>query len=82
MKDYLENEGFGVFEGSKQVIRAAFQAQIIADAEQWMAAVKQRNLTSHTYNGLVLCEGIDFIAKIFSPLVMKLYEDMKKLCMG
>lgn len=80
IKDYLENEGFGEFQGSKQVIRAAFQAKLIGDAEQWMEAVKKRNLTSHTYNSLVLGEGIDFITKTFSPLVIKLYEDLKKLC--
>jgi nucleotidyltransferase substrate binding protein (TIGR01987 family) len=80
IKDYLENEGFGEFQGSKQVIRAAFQAKLIDDAEQWMESVKKRNLTSHTYNNLVLGEGIDFITKTFSPLVIKLYEDLKKLC--
>jgi nucleotidyltransferase substrate binding protein (TIGR01987 family) len=82
IKNYLENEGFGEFQGSKQVIRAAFQAKLIDDAEQWMEAVKKRNLTSHTYNSLVLDEGIDFITKTFSPLVIKLYEDLKKLCTG
>jgi nucleotidyltransferase substrate binding protein (TIGR01987 family) len=81
IKDYLENEGFGEFQGSKQVIRAAFQAKLIDNAEQWMESVKKRNLTSHTYNSFILDEGIDFITKTFAPLVIKLYEDLKKLCM-
>jgi nucleotidyltransferase substrate binding protein (TIGR01987 family) len=83
MKDYLTAEGFDEPAGSKQTIRSAFAAGIIGDAEQaeqWMAAVERRNLASHTYNSLVLDEGVAFITETFYPLAQKLYEALKKKC--
>jgi nucleotidyltransferase substrate binding protein (TIGR01987 family) len=83
MKDYLTTEGFDEPAGSKQTIRAAFAAGIIGGAEQteqWMTAVERRNLASHTYDSLVLDEGVAFITGTFYPLVQKLYEVLKKKC--
>jgi hypothetical protein len=82
-KDYLSAEGFDEVQGSKQTIRTAFAAGIIGDAEQteqWMNAVERRNLASHTYNSLVLAEGVAFITGTFYPLVQKLYRVLKKKC--
>jgi hypothetical protein len=42
-------------------IRVAFQDEIITDAENWMEALKKRNLTSHTYNENVLNETMVFL---------------------
>jgi hypothetical protein len=55
----------------------------IGDAEQteqWMTAVERRNLAGHTYNSLVLDEGVAFITGTFHPLVQKLYEVLKEKC--
>jgi hypothetical protein len=46
----LENEGYDAVKNGKHAIRVAFQDEIITDAENWMEALKKRNLTSHTYN--------------------------------
>jgi len=77
MRDYLESEGFDNIAGSKQIIRTAFQAGLIDDAESWLNAVQKRNIASHTYDENVLSEGIAFIDNDFFPLVSKLYNDLK-----
>ncbi|MCL2843852.1 MAG: nucleotidyltransferase substrate binding protein [Chitinivibrionia bacterium] len=77
MKDYLEFEGFDNLAGSKQVIRTAFQAGLIENAEGWLNAVQKRNIASHTYDENVLSEGVVFVSKDYFPLVSKLYNDLK-----
>lgn len=77
MKDYLENEGYNEVGNSKQAVRVAFQAGLITSPEEWMDAIRMRNLSSHTYNQQILQETVAFIAQIFFPLVRDLYIDLK-----
>lgn len=35
---------------SRDIVRAAYQGKLINDEQIWLAMVKDRNLTSHTYN--------------------------------
>ncbi len=44
-----------------------------------MGAIEKRNLASHAYNAVILCEMIAFIHKEFSPIVKKLHEDLKNI---
>jgi len=44
LKDYLESEGCNTLKTPKDVIRQAFQSELISDAETWMRALQQRNL--------------------------------------
>jgi nucleotidyltransferase substrate binding protein (TIGR01987 family) len=53
LKDFLEGRGAGTLFGSKDTTRAAFKAGIIENGDVWMAMVKSRNLTSHTYDEAV-----------------------------
>lgn len=78
MKDYLENEGYTEIGNSKQAVRVAFQAGLIAEPEQWMEAVKKRNLSTHTYNPEVLEETVVFIRNIFHPLVRDVFFELKR----
>jgi nucleotidyltransferase substrate binding protein (TIGR01987 family) len=78
LKDYLENEGYDAVKNAKHVIRVAFQDEIITDAENWMEALKKRNLTSHTYNENILNETMVFLTTVFYPLVRDLYFNLKK----
>ena len=50
LKDYLEFLGFADFHGSKDTVRLAFRENIIENGETWMAMIRSRNLSSHTYN--------------------------------
>ena len=79
LKDYLENEGFDSIYNGKQAIRVAFQAEIIRNAETWMIALQQRNLTSHTYNAEVLVESLEFIHNQFYPVLRDLHFKLNSL---
>ena len=78
LKDYLENEGYDNVKNGKQAIRQAFQDEIITDAEGWMKALQQRNLTSHTYDDDILDETVTFIIDEFYPIVRDLYQKLKQ----
>ena len=78
IKDYLENEGYDEAKNGKQVLRLAFQAELIHDAEIWMTALQKRNLTSHTYNPEILAETVEFISNQFFPVLRDLYYQMKE----
>ncbi len=79
LKDYLENEGYDKVSNSRQVFRTAFQEEIITeDAEIWMSSIKNRNLTSHTYDEDTADEILNFILNDFYPVVRNLYHKLKK----
>lgn len=50
LKDYLIYQGIVDLAGSRDAIREAFKAGLIADGEGWMEMLQSRNRTSHTYN--------------------------------
>ena len=50
LKDYLQHQGITGIIGSRDATRLAFQNGLILDGEGWMAMIKARNQSSHTYN--------------------------------
>lgn len=70
LKDYLEEKGFVGLVGSKDATREAFRNALIEDGEAWMAMIKARNLTSHTYN-VNIAEGIvrDILTRFYPAFV-------------
>lgn len=51
MKDYLEHMGIIEKTGSpREVIKNAFQANLIEDGEEWIEMMLSRNALSHLYN--------------------------------
>ena len=48
LKDYLEEEGFTI-SSPRDAIKQAFQAGFIENGHVWIEALKDRNLTVHTY---------------------------------
>lgn len=49
-KDYLADKGISGLIGSKDATRSAFKNGLIAEGDDWMAMIADRNLTSHTYD--------------------------------
>jgi nucleotidyltransferase substrate binding protein (TIGR01987 family) len=78
MKDYLEHDGYDGLGNSKQTVRVAFQAGLIAEPDAWMMAIAKRNMTSHVYNAVILQETIDFIRDGFYPLVTLLHTELRQ----
>jgi len=60
VKDYLESEGFLV-KSPKQVIKQAFQIEIIEDGELWLSALDDRNLTTHIYDEAIYDKSFTLI---------------------
>ena len=50
LKDYLQHQGITGIIGSRDATRLAFQNDLISDGDGWMAMIKARNQSSHTYN--------------------------------
>jgi len=49
-KDYLEHKGFVDLIGSRDGTRMAFKNGLFEDGDVWMAMIKARNQSPHTYN--------------------------------
>ena len=45
----------------RQVLKNAFAAKVIAEAQVWIAMLDHRNLLSHTYNPAVFKEAVEAI---------------------
>lgn len=52
MKALIEYKGGGEPKFPRDVFREAFAGGIIADGEVWLVMMKDRNLTSHTYDDI------------------------------
>ncbi len=50
MKDFLESRGTQILYGSKDATCEAYKREIIQNGDAWMSMIRDRNLTSHTYN--------------------------------
>lgn len=74
LKDYLEEQGYVDLIGSKNATRTAFKNALITDGEAWMAMIRARNLSSHTYNIEVAEEISQDILTRFYPA----FVDMKQ----
>lgn len=74
LKDYLQHQGVAGIVGSRDATRLAFQNALISDGENWMAMIRARNQSSHTYN----LEQAQVIAgeviTRFTPLLIQLRE--------
>jgi nucleotidyltransferase substrate binding protein (TIGR01987 family) len=72
LKDYLQYQGIEGIIGSRDATRLAFQNGLISDGEGWMAMIKARNQSSHTYNleqaQAIAHDVIDRFASLFGAL--------------
>ena len=78
MKDYLENEGFMDVTSPKKAVRKAFQERIIQDGSAWIAALDDRNKTSHAYDEQMAKDVIQSITEQHIPIFRDFYLYMKK----
>ena len=72
IKDYLQYQGIEGIIGSRDATRLAFQNGLISDGEGWMAMIKARNQSLHTYNleqaQVIARDVIDRFAPLFHAL--------------
>lgn len=78
IKDYYEYQGEVNIQGSRDAISLAFNRGLIADGDGWMQMLKDRNLTSHTYNDEIAEEIAGNIEKNYFKLFKNLQEQLNK----
>jgi nucleotidyltransferase substrate binding protein (TIGR01987 family) len=79
IRDYFVYQGNSSITGSRDASREAFNKQIITDGEGWMAMIKSRNQSSHTYNQATANEIAEQICHHYYPLFRELEEKMTHL---
>lgn len=68
LKDYLEDQGFVLGVSSpRAILKEAFAAGVILDAEAWNDILKARNITSHVYDEATAEQVVDMIVNNFVP---------------
>ena len=82
LKDYLEYRGILNMAGSRDVIREAFKADLIAGGGKWMEMLQSRNLTSHSYNEDTADEIASSIIGYYYSLFVALEVKMEHLQHG
>ena len=77
MQDFFIDQGNTEIRGSKDATRQAFSVELISDGDHWMEMIKNRNLTSHTYNEEISEEIYRNIVDVFYPLFVTFRETME-----
>lgn len=73
LKEYLEDQGAVLGIASPRgVLKEAYAAGIITDAETWNRIIEARNITSHVYDEKTAQTVADQIAREFLPVLQKL----------
>lgn len=73
LKDFYYEKGIDL-NSPKDLFRHAFASGDIQDEKIWLAMLKDRNLTSHTYNEMLSCDVFSRLPSYFKAL-----QTLKKL---
>lgn len=79
MQDFFIYQGNSEIRGSRDATRQAFSANLITDGDHWMEMIKNRNLTSHTYNEQISDEIYKNIISDFYPLFVAFEGTMETI---
>lgn len=82
LKDYLEEEGFSNVVSPRETVKQAFQAGLIQDGHIWIEALKDRNLTVHTYEEKIALEVERKIRTLYFPALSELNRDFSEKANG
>jgi nucleotidyltransferase substrate binding protein (TIGR01987 family) len=79
LKDFLEYQGDTEVYGSRDASRKAFQLGLLKDGDVWMDMIKNRNLSSHTYNEETVEEIVYSIKKNYYPAFQEIIKKLDSL---
>ncbi len=75
LKDYLEENGIVVNPVTPRiVIKEAFAAKLLDDAQVWIDMMLHRNLLSHTYDSSVFEEVLQAVGERYFASFVRLHE--------
>lgn len=78
MKDYFFWQGNSAISGSRDAAREAFARGLVSDGEGWMAMIRSRNQTSHTYNQALAESIVAQIIESYFTLFRELLSEMQQ----
>jgi nucleotidyltransferase substrate binding protein (TIGR01987 family) len=81
LKDFEEQEGF-VVKSPRDAIKQAFQMELITRGHDWLIALEDRNLTTHTYNETIALQVEEKIRSCYFICLQELYSDFNSKIAG
>ena len=80
IRDFWVDQGVAGISGSRDAVREAVTRQLLPQGEEsvWMAMIRSRNLTSHTYNPAVAREIAELIVDRYGPVFQQLADLMQR----
>ncbi len=79
LKDFLELQGVAPLYGSTDTTREAFKRGLLDQGDLWMDMIRDRNLTSHTYNEETAVLIARSIIQQYYPQFVALSDKMEQL---
>ena len=79
MKDYFFYQGASQITGSRDAIRKAFSAGLIADGENWLEMIQSRNQSTHTYDKTTALALVERITQRYASLFNAFHSKMESL---
>ncbi len=73
LKDFLEEKGIAEIDFPRDIIKKSFEVELIQNGSFWLEALKNRNLTSHTYDE-AMADKVIYDIKNRYYLVLKDFE--------
>ena len=80
IRDFLVDQAVAGISGSRDAVREAVVSQLLPQGDEsvWMAMIRSRNLTSHTYNPAVAREIVELIVNRYGPVFQQLAKLMQQ----
>ena len=74
LKDVLVDQGVTGISGSRDAVRESVRLELLPEGDElgWMAMIRSRNLTSHTYNPAIAREIALLIVDQYAPALERL----------
>ena len=69
LKDYLESKGL-ITKFPREVLKNAFQTELINNGEAWIDMLEKRNLLAHTYDRKNFEEALNTIVTLYYPEIL------------
>ena len=80
LKDFLVDQGVSGISGSRDAVREAVVRELISAGSEvtWMAMIRRRNLTSHTYNPSVAQDIAALIRERYGQELTALQRELRR----
>ena len=80
LKDFLADQGVSGISGSRDAVREAVVRELLSPGSEatWMAMIRSRNLTSHTYNPSLAKEISTLVVERYGPVLQELQAELER----